>query len=313
MLVLRIIIFLLLAGGLTGLFYILRKSRILKKKLREAYDTLDIASLQRARERKEKLSLLEEQSGLVGKLEQRFVYSGIGKFVPFLTAEMWVLVRIMFAVFVYFASHFIGESWLYGILGAALSVMVLYFIESMLMYQNFKAVDESLVEFLNILGNYSITAGEVTGILNQVSKYMKEPLKSALDACYFEAQTTGDVNNALLYLADKIEHPKFKEIVTNIEICSRYSADFSMVVSSSRRSIQDYIKSRQERKAMAQEAMVSMFIILLLLIAVLFLVDQIVSTSIWTILFHTWVGRACVGIVTTLIGVFYWQILMTEK
>lgn len=53
------------------------------------------------------------------------------------------------------------------------------------------------------LGNYSLTAGEITSVLGQVSKYMEEPLRSAMEECAYEAQITGDHSTALLTMAER--------------------------------------------------------------------------------------------------------------
>ena len=126
-----------------------------------------------------------------------------------------------------------------------------------------RSVNENLLEFLNFLGNYSITAGEVTSIFGQVSKYVEEPMKSALEQCSYEAQTTGDAGLALLAMAEKIEHPKFKEVVHNMEVSIRYCADFKILVDTSRRSVREYLRMGEDRKGMLREAVINMLMLLL--------------------------------------------------
>ncbi len=313
MLAAKIVIFLGLFFSFFGLFYLLRKSQILKSKLREAYDSIDSTSMQRAKEHKRNLAIFEEQSGIVGRLERRFLYSGLGSMFRFLTLELWLVIRILIAVASYFISFFLLRSWLYGLVVAIASLGVLYVIESLLIHKNYKAVDENLLEFLNILGNYSVTAGEVTGIFNKVSWYMREPLKSALNECYYEAKTTGNTNMALLTLADKIEHPRFKELIKNIEVCARYSANFSLVVKNSRKVLQQHVRARQERKGMAQEAMLNMFVTLLMLLIVFIVVDKFLNASMWHVLCDTTIGRIALLAVATLVLSFVWQIMTTDR
>jgi len=310
---LKIVIFLCLFLGFTGMFYLLNKSRILRKKLQEAYESLDNASLHREREHKRNLALFETRIGIINRIRKRFIYSGLGRIFTFLNPELWLIIRILAAASIYFISNLLGNNWIYGFVSAIILSLVLHLTESLLIHRNYKAVDKNLLEFLNILGNYSITAGEVTGILNQVSRYMQEPLKSALDECYHEALTSGNTDMALLTLSDKIEHPKFKEVIKSIEICARYSADFTIVVRSSRRIIQDYMKACQERKGLAQESMVNMFILSIMLFVVLIVVDQMLEVSIWSILFQTLIGQIVVVVVIALLIAFYWQIATTDR
>lgn len=91
-------------------------------------------------------------------------------------------------------------------------------------------------------------------ILGQVSRYVEEPLKGALEECAYEAQTTpGDSSLALLSMAERIEHPKIKELARNLEISIRYMADLTTLVDSSRRSAREYLRMEEERKGMLEE------------------------------------------------------------
>lgn len=313
MILIKTIIFILLLAGLTGLFYSLRKSRILNKKIKEAYETIDLAVHQRARGYKKRLLHQENKKNIFEKLEYRFLYSGLGRQIPFLSTELWMLFKLLTGIAIYFLIIFISGKWLLAATAVTGYLFIIHFIESLLIHKNYKAVDENLLEFLNLLGNYSMTAGEVTGVFRKVSIYMKEPLKSALEECSYEAQTSGDTNVALLTLADKIEHPKFKEIIRGMEICTRYSADFSILVSSNRKVLQDYMRAKKERKSLAQESVMNMFVLLAMLVVVLIVADQMLSLSIWNLLLHTTVGHIGVGVIALILLIFYWQIASSEK
>jgi Flp pilus assembly protein TadB len=309
----KIAIFGCLLFAFSGIFYLLRKSNILKRKMKEVYENIDMASVIRAREHKKELIQLEFKSGFVGKMEHQFLYSGLGRMFPFLTPELWLAIRLVAAAGIYAVAILLGGHWIMGAAALGLLFLVFFIIESLLCRKNYQDTEKNLLEFLNILGSYSITAGEVTEVCNQVSKYMDDPLKSVLEECYYEAQTSGNASLALLSMADKVEHPKFKEIIKNIEICSRYSADFATVVSASRKSIQDYLKARQEQKSLAQESVINMLILLLMLFVMLFMTDQMITASIWDILLYTTIGRVCMMIVILLQLTFYWKVSVANK
>ena len=133
--------------------------------------------------------------------------------------------------------------------------------------------NENLLKCLNFLGNYSLTAGEITMILGQVSRYVEEPLKGALEECAYEAQTTGDSSLALLSMAERIEHPKIKELARNLEISIRYMADLTTLVDSSRRSAREYLRMEEERKGMLREAGINMALLLGMSVFALLTVD----------------------------------------
>jgi len=125
-------------------------------------------------------------------------------------------------------------------------------------FLEYRSVNDNILKCLNFLGNYSLTAGEITGVLGQVSKYMEEPLKGVMEECAYEAQMTGNSSTALLAMAEKVEHPKFKELARNLEISIRYMADLTTLVDSSRRSVREYLRTEEERKGMLREAAINM-------------------------------------------------------
>lgn len=313
MVVWKIIIFLFLLLGFTGIFYQFKKSNVLKRKVKEAYETMDKASLQNAREHRNRLLQLDKEESIFDKISNRFTYSGLGKRFTFLNKELWILIQLIMAVGIYFITVLIYQKWMIALITAIIFLFVLYGLESLLILKNYKSVDDNLLEFLNILGNYSITSGDISGVLHKVSKYMNEPLKSALEECYYETQTTGDNTLALHSLAEKIEHPKFKEIIRSLEVCSRYSADFSVLVKSNRKMLQDYMSAKKDRSSLAREAKTNMLILIGMLIVILALTDQMLNVSIWSVLFHTTIGKIAVLIILCILVIFYYQTAITEK
>ena len=163
------------------------------------------------------------------------------------------------------------------------------------------------MKLLDFLGNYSITAGEVTGILYQVSRYMEEPLRSALESCYYEAQLTGDTGLALLSMAEKVEHPKFKELARNMEVSIRYCADFTALVAGSKRSLREYLRVAQERKGMLQEAVVNMGLLLGLSLVILTAVGSLVQMSVSQLLLGTLPGKVGLCVLAVICVLFIGQ------
>ena len=281
--------------------------------MRRTFDTMDAAARQRVHENRQLLNDFQEKRGFLHRIEQRLIYCGLTGKYRWLTLEMWILMNLIVSGAGYFAALLFSQNFL-----IALSVLtgiqaVRYLLETYLMGKNYRAVNDNLMKFLDFLGNYSITAGEVTGILKQISKYMEEPLGSVLDECYYEAQTSGDSGLALLAMAEKIEHPRFKELVRNMEISIRYSADFTSLVRSSRRAVREHMRTRLERKTMVNEALVNMLILAGMSIVILVAVEQLIGTSMQEILFYTWPGRVSVTVILVIFLLLYHQIRNLDK
>lgn len=83
--------------------------------------------------------------------------------------------------------------FLIALSGIMISGAVEYLFLSTLRAEELRMTNENLLKCLNFLGNYSLTAGEITMVLGQVSRYVEEPLKGALEECAYEAQTTPEI------------------------------------------------------------------------------------------------------------------------
>lgn len=302
-----VIVFMLLCLGFYLLFYeinLLRNISVLLKRTRE---DLDAASRQRILEERRQLMELKRKHTFLFSLEQMLQYSGLKNYVPGLTVEWWLAGNV--AVL---SSAFLGV-WIFaGFIAAVAATALLSAAETAVIRAmrtaNLRKVNNNLMKLLDFLGNYSVTAAEATGVFSQVSRYMEEPLKSVLDECSAEAQTTGDASLALLSMAEKIEHPKFKELARNMEISVRYSADFSALVVNSRRSLREYLRVSQERRGMLREAAVNMVLLLGMSFVVLLTVGHLTEVSLWTLLTGTMPGRAGTCILFIIFGLLAGQL-----
>lgn len=295
------------------LFVWFASESLIGRMMRRTFDTMDAAARQRVHENRQLLIDFQERTGFLYRIEQRLMYCGLTGKYRWLTSEVWILINLMVSGAGYFLTLIFSRNFLIALSVLVVIQIVRYLLESYLMGKNYRAVNDNLMKFLDFLGNYSITAGEVTGILKQISKYMEEPLRSVLDECYYEAQTSGDSGLALLAMAEKIEHPRFKELVRNMEISIRYSADFTALVRSSRRSVREHMRTRQERKTIVNEALVNMLILAAMSIVILIAVEQLIGTSMQEILFYTWPGRISVTIILVIFMLLYHQIRNLDK
>ena len=307
-----VLIFVCLLIGFGLLFQRIRWLEFASDLLRRTKAEVTEVSRKRLLEDRRNLLMLKQEHNLWYYMERQLHYSGWKRRMPFLTAELWVLGNVMAMAMVFLLGSFLFQDWIGGCVCILLLFVVEYLLLRICKSRENRSVNKNLLEFLNFLGNYSITAGEVTGIFQQISKYVDAPLKSVLEECGYEAQTTGDASMALLAMAEKVEHPKFKELVHNLEVSVRYCADFKVLVDSSRRSVREYLRMGEERKGMLREAVINMIMLVAMSLFALFAVDGLIDRAIWEIVLYTIPGRIAVGIV-----VFIWvlmgrQMLMLE-
>lgn len=297
--ILKVILFLFIFLTLATFLYYLQKEKIIQTKLKETYDALDEISVERARERKRNLLYQEAPKTLFEKLldkpGKQFVYSGLSYKLPGLTFEIWFLGIIFSAAGVNFIIYLITKDVFKSCIFMGVYIGLIKLIEVFCVFRNYKTVDDNLVKFLDYLGAYSITSGEITSIFYQISRFLPAPLNNVLEECYSEAQTSGDKSAALYAMASKIEHPQFKEIILNLESCMRYSADYRKIVSSSKKFIKDEKKAKMERKAEVREDAVEMIILSGAIVFAFSIVEPLAQRSVWEVMSQTLVGQCSMG------------------
>ncbi len=314
--ILKAVVFICLLIAFSFFFYYMRKNKVIGRKIKEVHSRIDEASVKRSREWRRNIGIQRPKSFIekcLEKPERRFIYSGIGRLFPGVTIEIWLMLLILSSACIYIISFIVTKALLMSLIIMCAYIGLIELMESLLILRNYKAVDSELLKFLNMLSNFSVTNGEITSVFLQISKFLREPLRTELEECYYDAYTSGDNKAALEALADQIEHPMFKETIRNLIICINYSANYKEVVSSSRKIIRDEQRAREERKSVAREAIVNMIIISCMLLVSLYIADEIISKSIWAILLYTVFGRFCAAIVVVVYLIFAWKVGSVDR
>lgn len=299
-------IFVMLLTGFLLLFQKIRLLETLEQFFKKTQFEMDGAARRRGLEDRKKLMQLQSRHTWWTALERELNYTGIRLRFPNLTAEMWIAGNLIAGAFV--AVLLFAQA---GLLAGAIGPLILFGGELAVLRgmraANLRRVNGHLMKLLDFLGNYSITAGEITGILQQVSRYMEDPLKSALEACCYEAQFTGDTGLALLSMAEKIEHPKFKELARNMEVSIRYCANLTALVAGSKRSLREYLRVTQERKGMLQESLINMGLLMGLSLVILAVVGSLVQIPLSRLLLETLPGRIGLCVLAVICVLFIGQ------
>lgn len=299
-----VLIFLLLLVGFTLFFRQIRILSLARQAWMRTKEDMDEAARQRMLQNRRNLLQMETTHSHWVRLERMLVYSGWQRRMPALTPERWIAGNVVAVACLVGMVLLWTARWQTALVVGVGALVVEYLVLKICRGREMRSVNDNLLKFLDFLGNYSITAGEVTGIFHQISRYMDEPLRSALEECSYEAQTTGDVSLALLSMAERVEHPMLQEIVRNIEVSVRYCADFTLLVSNSRRSVREYLRTRQEQSSMLREAMINMLLLTGMSFIAFLLVDELVDISIWQVLWHTFAGKAALTVIGIIFGLF---------
>lgn len=297
-------IFCLIFMGFLLLFGRIRWVETAKHLLSRTKEEMDQSARLRALENRHRLQELQRKNTWICRVEEFLCYCGVRRRIPGCTAEKWIAGNLLAMAGIFCLLQGVSGEFGIAVGGTVLCGAAEYLILSTLRAGELRSVNENLLKCLNFLGNYSLTAGEITMVLGQVSRYVEEPLKGALEECAYEAQTTGDSSLALLSMAERIEHPKVKELARNLEVSIRYMADLTALVDSSRRSAREYLRMEEERKGMLREAGINMGLLMAMSLFALLTVDRLIDVSVWQILSGTLPGHLALGIYGLIVFLF---------
>lgn len=293
----KVIIFAVMLVGLVIIFINIAQKQILMNKAVELSREISVMALN---ERKKAFIKTDPLTAF----QNKFVYSRISNKFTLLSAQLYIFLMILFSAIAFLVSLAVSHNLVLAIVAATCIAMGMLSIIYIMAEINYKKTDNELLEFLNLLGNYSLVNGEITKVLQLVGRSMQEPIRSCIYEFSVEAQQ-GDVVNALRNMRQKIEHPKFKEIIRDIEVSLRYSTSYTDMISSNRKLIKNYITAKEERKTIARQGNIQMFLIVCCLIIMLFAMGILLKENIWVILFEQTIGHICIYMTSFILMIYF--------
>ncbi|MCU6763049.1 Flp pilus assembly protein TadB [uncultured Roseburia sp.] len=210
----------------------------------------------------------QEKIPWIQKWDQYFVQSQIKKKLPFLNSQLYGLLLISAAAGGFLILIMIiqksGGKAAWTLLWPGAVLFAGSYGLKVLRLRKLNQTERELLPFLNLVDNFSRSEQDLFRILERTGRYLKEPLRSAVIACSRQAVMTGNRYDAVWELIYQIQHPKFQEIIRNLEICSRNEANYSEVLRDMRQSLQHYIAARREEKEISKEGRIQTAFILLM-------------------------------------------------
>lgn len=231
-----------------------------------------------------------EEKSFLTKLDDNIIDSGMKDKFPFLNAETLIMgIMIIDALLFLLLQNLFPSMYIPLIVVAIVTVFPTTALK-LLSNRRKRQIDDELVNFINLIENYSKTSDDIITIIGRSYIYLNEPLRTAAEECYLEGNRTGDVSKALDDFSKKINHKKFKTIVRNLSICSRYEANYDDVAEDSRQMIIEYLAGKRERAALIKNARVEMCIIMFLSCVMFYMMGSFIGENIIKALQESFVG-----------------------
>lgn len=182
----------------------------------------------------------------LASIDEKLAYSGIKEKIRWITTEIYLMFVLVIAIVITILLT-VKISFIAGVLGFFITIALFEFALTIVITVRNKKTESMLLQFMNIVDNFSKTSNDLISILEKSSKYIDEPLSSQIYDAVIDAKNTGNSSVALHTLQDKVKNKHFKVLIRNLEISSRFETNYSEIVEDCRDIFHDYIKNEKEK------------------------------------------------------------------
>lgn len=280
----------------------LKEYRVLKNNFTKTYNRLSESEKIRLQAQKERKLIYGDthEKGLLTKLDNLLMYSGIKTKFKFMSSEIMLILIILVATISIIISQMITDDLTMGLVAATVFVFIMISVLKVMCNVQYKRVHDSVLKFTNIIENFAATSNDIIAILEKSCVYLSEPLKSKVYNCVVEARNSGDKDYALRKLQDSIENDYFKELIRTLRISSGFEANYSEVIREGKEALQNNLKYESEKQSLRNNARAEMLALAAVGMLCIFMSSQITYMTLYELLFMT-------GIVGKLL--FYYMIV----
>lgn len=190
----------------------------------------------------------------LGKIDERLAYSGIKDTLKWITTEIYIVIVLLIVATVITIST-MKAGFIIGILlGIAVYAVFELIISLLIAYRN-KQTETIMLQFMNIVDNFSKTSDNLIAIFEKAARYIDEPLSTQILDAVTIAKNSGDKLGALQELQDRVKNRHFKVLVRNLEISSRYETNYSDIIEDCRGIFHNYIRNEKEKRVIKQQGL----------------------------------------------------------
>lgn len=191
----------------------------------------------------------------LGKLDEELAYSGIKDKLKWMTTEIYIIIVTIVTTLVATLFVVIAGLW-QGFLAGVLTVVAFKLVITLLGNSRDKKTEAQLLQFMNIIDNFSSTSDDLIDILEKVSRYIEDPLGGQIYDAVQEARNTGDSLLALQDLQNSVKSKHFKILIRNLETSSRFENNYSDIIEDCRSIFHEYIKAQKEKRSIRVNGLV---------------------------------------------------------
>lgn len=254
-----------------------------------------------------------EKKNMFYRMDEILYHAGIKEKIPWVTVEFLLLfVGLVMLASLFIVMKFSGL-FVMGMATAVLIMIMVLAVLKVLCYIRNRQVEDSLLQFANLIENYSRSSDDIVGIFGKVYRYLEEPLRSAVAECYSQATMSGDFSKACNHLSKVIGNSQLSILLSNLEICSRHEANYEAVTKTNKVIIREHLSEKAIRREMANSARIQVAVLLGIGIVILSMINSMTSGVMFQSLLHTKLGNVILtGLLIVIVFVAYKLLTMGQ-
>lgn len=209
----------------------------------------------------------------LGRLDEELAYSGIKEKFSWLTTELYVIIVMLTATLVMTVVVVVAGLW-QGLMAACLVISAFKLVITLISNARDRKTETQLLQFMNIIDNFSKTSDDLVEILEKASRYIDDPLGGQIYDAVQEARNTGDSMMALQDLQNSVKNKHFKILIRNLETSSRFENNYSDIIEDCRNIFHDYIRAQKEKRSLRMNGVMEILIMVAVGILSIVMVGQ---------------------------------------
>jgi Flp pilus assembly protein TadB len=272
-------------------------------------------SYNKRKKNKEKIRIEEgnvKDKSFINNIDLLIERSHIKEKLPFFNTEIYISLNIILAFTGFIIGSILARYWLVGVIIGMLLIIALYSILYIISGINYEKIDKEVLTFVNIMENHSGTNDDILTIMEKTFPYLRNPLKEYIEKFCDESTRTGDITTAFRKLELKIENERVRDIIRNIEICSRHESNYQEIIRDTRDTLKEYLKSKQQRKAIIDNGRMEMISCLIMSAVMIYIFNSFISNLIFRLKSDVF-GNLILIYCVIIIGITIWNMIAFDK
>lgn len=247
-------------------------------------------------------------------LDAHLYQSGVKIFLPKLSPEMFTISNALIAVAV--------MAWtiaITGKIGRSITYSAIYILTigmgiTILRYLNRTKAEASLLETFNLMGQYAAEGEDLGIILFKTGASLPAPIGPALQNCYYEILSAGDVREPMSKLRKKIDLEIFQQIFLMLDVCSRHSNKYKRTIDDGKSMVHAYLKTRKEVNVIIKTYIVNFVTLMALSFAAVYVIVEFIGEKSITTFFLDPFGKGVlIAYAIVFILFVYWIVSFKGK